>query len=84
VEKGTWSPALRTTAVAAAGVAGAVVILLVWPGTPDSVPADIGADLLWRFRLASLAEVAAMWTVLGFAFGLLTEARARKPVVTTV
>jgi len=25
-----------------------------------------------------------MWTVLGFAFGLLTEARARKPVVATV
>lgn len=29
--------------------------------SPDPIPDDVGADLLWRFRLASLAGLAAMW-----------------------
>ncbi|HEU4423566.1 MAG TPA: CbtA family protein [Pilimelia sp.] len=74
-----WSQPSRTTAVTAAVVTAVALILLVWPATPDTVPADIPADLLWRFRLASLAELAAIWAVLGFTFGLLTQRRATVP-----
>jgi predicted cobalt transporter CbtA len=43
------------------------------PGTPDQVPADVPADLVWDFRLASLAQLAALWLTLGLTFGLLLE-----------
>lgn len=51
------------------GVAGA---LLVWPaGT--TVPADFPAQLLWEFRLASLAGLALVWAGIGVTFGLLAS-----------
>jgi predicted cobalt transporter CbtA len=57
-----------------------VVLLVVWPANPDPIPADVPAGLLWDFRLASLAELAAMWATLGLAFGLLlTPWRAPAP-----
>jgi predicted cobalt transporter CbtA len=76
-----WPPAYRAAVVTAGVVVTAALLLLLLPGTPDSVPSDIGADLLWRFRLASVAELAALWTVLGLTFGLLlTPRRARTAV----
>ena len=36
------------------------------------------ADVLWRFRMGSLATQLAVWTTLGLAFGALTE-RAAAP-----
>ncbi|GAA2747037.1 CbtA family protein [Terrabacter aerolatus] len=70
--------------VAAVVVLLALVLLLV-PGSPDQVPADVPADLVWDFRLASLAQLATMWLALGLAFGLLMEriaarSRALRPV----
>jgi predicted cobalt transporter CbtA len=41
------------------------------PGTPDRMPADVPATLLWRFRLATLGGAATFWTVLGLATGAL-------------
>jgi predicted cobalt transporter CbtA len=63
-----------------AGV-GLVAVLTLLPSSPDQVPADIPADLLWDFRLASLAQLASMWAALGLVFGLLLEAGAAKPAV---
>ena len=39
----------------------------------NEVPANFSADLLWRFRVASLGMHAVMWATLGLLFGYLTE-----------
>jgi len=59
------------------------------PGTPDTVPADVPATLLWDFRLASLTQLAVMWATLGVTFGLLVQTRTARstrpePVPTAV
>jgi predicted cobalt transporter CbtA len=56
-----------------ATVALVVLVLVLVPGSPDAVPADVPAALLWDFRLASLAQLATMWVTLGLVFGLLLE-----------
>jgi predicted cobalt transporter CbtA len=61
-----------------AAVAGVVAILVLAPSSPDSVPSDVPASLLWDFRLASLAQLAAMWAVLGVTFGLLVDKGRRQ------
>jgi hypothetical protein len=70
-----WSAAHRAAAVTAGTVAVVVLLLALMPASPDAVPSDVGAQLLWRFRLASLAELAALWGVLGLVFGLLLTPR---------
>ncbi|MGN9913042.1 CbtA family protein [Phytohabitans sp. LJ34] len=70
-----WPPAYRAAIAAGVVFVGYTALLTTWPATPDSVPADIPAALLWDFRLASLAELATLWTVLGLGFGLLLTPR---------
>jgi predicted cobalt transporter CbtA len=60
-------------AIAVVWVGGALVLL------PDTVPGDIPAGLLWNFRLASLAQLAMMWLVVGVVFGLLVATRTGRP-----
>ena len=67
-------PALVALAVALPALALLTVALLV---LPDAAPADIPAELLWRFRLASFAGQAAMWSTLALAFGALVDRPAR-------
>ena len=55
--------------------AGLVVIFLALPGNPDSI--DAPADLVWRFRLASLGGLAAAWTALALVTGTLLSRPAR-------
>lgn len=68
-----WNPSWSITAITAAAAVLAGVALWAWPANPDPIPADVPAALLWQFRLASLAELAGMWAVLGFSFGLFNE-----------
>jgi len=72
-------PAQAVGVDALVAAAGLVAVLTLLPPSPDPVPADIPADLLWDFRLASLAQLASMWATLGLVFGLLLEGRATKP-----
>jgi predicted cobalt transporter CbtA len=55
-----------------------LVPITVWllPGVASAIPADVPADLIWDFRIASLAQQATMWLVLSCAFGLLQGRRA--------
>lgn len=77
-----WPPAYRAAVGAAVALVGFAALLMTWPATPDSVPADVPAALLWDFRLASLGELATLWTVLGLSFGLLlTPRRVAAPAV---
>ena len=59
----------RAWAAAALYGAGLAVIFLALPGSPDSV--DAPADLVWRFRLASLGGLASAWAVLALVAGTL-------------
>ncbi|QFZ21798.1 CbtA family protein [Saccharothrix syringae] len=68
---------VRAAVTAVAVVAALAVLLVVFPATPDDVPADVPAGLLWEFRLASLAEQATLWLGLGVVFGLLVDPAVR-------
>ncbi len=71
-------PSTRWAIDVAVTAALVVLVLVLVPGSPDAVPADVPASLLWDFRLASLAQLATMWLTLGLVFGLLME-RADAP-----
>ena len=62
---------LRAVVATAVAIVGYAMLLTLWPATAVEVPADIPAVLLWEFRLASLAQLATIWTVLAVVFGLL-------------
>lgn len=70
-----WPASWRasTVTVLAVGVFGLLVAL--WPASPDPLPPDVPAALIWQFRLSSLAELASLWATLGITAGLLLERR---------
>lgn len=68
-----WPVSWRTTLVVAAAAAALALVLVLWPANPDPMPGYMPASLLWRFRLAALAEVFTLWAVLGLAFGVLLD-----------
>jgi hypothetical protein len=66
---GAWNAAL----LAAAGFVVLIVVAeLILPGVHET-PAGFPADVLWRFRIASLGINATLWTTLGFGFGAVAE-----------
>lgn len=65
---GGWNAALAGGAIYIVLVAAAQVLL----PTVNEV-AGFPADILWRFRLASLGTHLVLWTTLGLAFGALVE-----------
>jgi predicted cobalt transporter CbtA len=66
---GAWNAA---TVAALAFVVVVAVAELVLPAVHET-PAGFPADVLYRFRLASLGINAVLWTVIGLGFGLLAE-----------
>jgi predicted cobalt transporter CbtA len=66
---GAWTAALIGGALFIVIVTAAQLIL---PAI-NEVPADFPADVLWRFRIASLGMHAIIWTTIGLLFGYLTE-----------
>jgi predicted cobalt transporter CbtA len=71
------SGATRSTLDVLAFALCAAALLALLPGTPDKIPGDVPAALIWDFRLASLAQLGAMWATLGLVFGLLVTPRVR-------
>jgi hypothetical protein len=69
VRFGGWTAGLLA---AAGGVLALGVAYAVLPGVHET-PADFPADVLWRFRVASLAIQATVWATIGLLFGALTE-----------
>ncbi|WP_026608098.1 CbtA family protein [Methylocapsa acidiphila] len=65
---GAWRGALTGVVVFVTAALFAGVLL----PSVNEVPADFPADLLWRFRLASLGTQAVLWSAIGFGFALLT------------
>ncbi|MGZ4491347.1 MAG: CbtA family protein [Nocardioidaceae bacterium] len=74
----TVSPAVRRCLVVLGAVAGFAVLMLVVPRSPDRIPRDVPAGLIWQFRTVSLAQLAVLWGVLGLGFGLLVERKATR------
>lgn len=80
------APGTRVVAAAALGVIGTAVLVTVLPHAADPVPANVPADLIWRFRVASLAQIGLMWLVMGATCAWLGQprtvaaARTRRPV----
>jgi predicted cobalt transporter CbtA len=66
---GAWNAATLAGLAFVAIVAGAELVLPAVHETPAGFPADV----LWRFRLASLGTNAVLWTAIGLGFGLLAE-----------
>ena len=60
---------------AAAALAGVAVLLVVWPASPDTVAEDFPAQLLWDFRLESLATVTIIWSTFGLGMGWMNRPR---------
>jgi Probable cobalt transporter subunit (CbtA) len=74
---GAWN----ATLVGAAVFVVAVTIFAFALPPLDETPEGFPADVLWRFRMASLGAQAIMWTVLGLGFGAWVErdfAKARQ------
>ncbi|MDX8140795.1 CbtA family protein [Lentzea sp. BCCO 10_0061] len=72
------SQPMRTTAVLLAVAAAVAVVLLAFPAPPDTIPADMPVNVLWQFRLSSLAQLATLYVGIGVVFGLLIDPAARK------
>ena len=66
---------ISATATAAGAAAAALVALLLVlvPGSPDAIPPDVPADVVWDFRVASLGQLAVLWAALGLVGGWLVE-----------
>ncbi|HVX36044.1 MAG TPA: CbtA family protein [Hyphomicrobium sp.] len=66
---GTWN---ATVAGALAYIALVVIAAYALP-TINEVPSDFPADLLWKFRIASLGVQAILWGTIGLVLGALVE-----------
>lgn len=79
----TWrvAPPVRQAAVGA-GLIVAAALLAFWMPTIDAPPAPVPAELMWRFRLGSLATQLTLLAGVAVGFGLGTaraEGRAAAP-----
>lgn len=71
-----WHAPARSTVAGMVGVLLVTLVLVLLPASPDHIPADMPAALVWNFRLRSLAQHAALWSVLGVVTGLLVQRRS--------
>ncbi|MET8758585.1 CbtA family protein [Lentzea sp. NPDC004782] len=74
----SWTQPVRVTAVLLAVVAAVAAVLLAFPAPPDTIPADMPVNVLWQFRLSSLAQLAVLYVGIGVMFGLLVDPAARR------
>ena len=68
---GGWN---ATLIAGAAFIVVMAAVEIVLPAV-NEVPKTFSADLLWRFRIASLGIHVILWTVLGVVFGIVAERR---------
>lgn len=66
---GPWNAGL----ISAGAYLAAVIVAALALAPIDEVPDNFPADLLWRFRLASLGAQAVLWGTLGLYFGALAQ-----------
>ncbi len=80
-----WSSTRISWAAAGILTVGCVLLFAGLPPAPDAIPSDVGAALVWRFRVQSLGLLALLWATLGLVTGsVLSRAGRRLPVSSTV
>jgi len=70
-----WTPVRLCWNIVGVVALGIVVLFVGLPASPDAIPADVAANLVWQFRLKSLGTLFLLWTTLGLVTG---TALARK------
>ena len=66
-----WAAGIGT-----AVIGGALILFLAPSGTVD-IPATVPASLVWKFRIGSLGQHAAMWLGIALAYGALAHRRSQ-------
>ena len=61
---GIWNAAL----IGGAAYAAAMVVAMLMLRPISEVPSEFSAEVLWRFRLASIGIEAVLWTTIGLMF----------------
>jgi predicted cobalt transporter CbtA len=74
-EKNLAAPA-RIAIVAVSFVVVLATALVALPDSPDSILPDMGAQIVWDFRIASIGLRAVLFAVIGLVFGLLVSRKA--------
>ncbi|MDP9391776.1 MAG: CbtA family protein [Actinomycetota bacterium] len=69
---------MTTIAAVMVGAVLVALILVLFPHSPDTIPADVPAAVVWDFRLALLGQLAVMWATLGLVGGALVERLTRR------
>ncbi len=69
---------VQVTSVLLAVAAAVAIVLVAFPAPPDTIPADMPVNVLWQFRLSSLAQLATLYVGIGVVFGLLIDPATRK------
>ena len=78
--RGIETPVITIAAVVAATIGAALIVALL-PNSPDTIPGDVPAAVVWNFRLASLGQLTVMWATLGLAGGTLVDRLTARPGV---
>lgn len=73
----------RVMSVVAATVIGYGLLLLVLPGSPDTIDPAVPAQLVWDFRLRSLGGLALLWAAIGIGLGWGLERAVATNTITT-
>lgn len=69
--RGSLTPVAHTWIRTGAYVVGLTAVMVFFPDNPDEIAAP--AELIWRFRLASLGGLAVLWTVLALTAGTMLQ-----------
>jgi predicted cobalt transporter CbtA len=78
-ERGAGTAAIAVAATVLTTALLALVIVFL-PDSPDVIPADVPATVIWNFRLASLGQQVVLWITFGLAGGWLLDRAARRPL----
>ena len=78
ISRAAWPLPARGVGIALLGVAGIAGLMTLLPNYRLAAPDGFPAELLWKFRIASLAQLGLMWLVRGLAFGWLMESTASR------
>lgn len=68
----------RIVAVAVLAAVGYGVLLVAFPGNPDTIDPAVPAGLVWDFRIRSIGGLALLWVGLGIGLGWLLERDQRR------
>ncbi|GAB6984905.1 CbtA family protein [Nocardioides pyridinolyticus] len=72
-----WSATRTCWTMAAVVTAGGILLFAALPPSPDAIPGDVGAGLVWRFRLQSLGMLALLWATIGLVSGTVLARQSR-------